>query len=112
VVENRQRAWFEENFNYLNYPTIPAPKRTNSLFKFNFYYPTILNYPDTHILVLSSNIVTGQTQQLTELLPAGGRRCIRAFLTQFDDFDSVELVQVRATAMQKWRIVRLGFGTS
>jgi hypothetical protein len=58
------------------------------------------------------NIVTGQTQQLTELLPAGGRRCIRAFLTQFGDFDSVELVQVRATAMQKWRIVRLGFGTS
>ena len=54
------------------------------------------------------NIVTGQTQQLTELLPAGGRRCIRAFLTQFGDFDSVELVQVRATAMQKWRIVRLG----
>jgi len=58
------------------------------------------------------NIVTGQTQQLTELLPAGDRRCIRAFLTQFGDFDSVELVQVRATAMQKWRIVRLGFGTS
>ena len=55
------------------------------------------------------NIVTGQTQQLTELLPAGDRRCIRAFLTQFGDFDSVELVQVRATARQKWRIVRLGF---
>ena len=42
---------------------------------------------------------TGEEQQLTELIGATGeQRCVLAFLTQFGDFDSMEMVQVRAEA--------------
>lgn len=45
------------------------------------------------------SVATGEEQQLTDLIgTTGQQRCVLAFLTQFGDFDSMEMVQVRVPA--------------